>query len=177
MEITLIVLAFLLALLGCVFVFLPGLPGPLVAWCGPLVYFVFTKENPENALPSIGTGTLIASGVLAGATLAFDFISSWWGAKKYGATWRGGLGAFVGAIIGPIIFSPVGGIPGLLLGFIIGPIAGAVAGELLGGNTLKQSSRAGWGTLIGALAATVVKLFYCLIVFVWLLGAVLARMF
>lgn len=177
MEITLIVISFVLIFLGCVFVFLPGLPGPVVAWCGPLVYFVFTKSGPEEALPSINTGTLILSGFFSIVTIVFDFISSWWGAKKFGATWRGGLGALVGAIIGPLVFSPVGGVPGMLLGFLVGPIVGAIVGELLGGNDWKQSSRAGWGTLLGALAATTVKLFYCLVVFVWFLAAVLVYAF
>lgn len=177
MEIALIVTAFVLILLGCAFVFLPGLPGPLVAWCGPLVYFIFTKSTPEEMLPSINAGTLTASGVFAGLVLVFDFLSSWWGAKKFGATWRGGLGALIGAIVGPIAFSPLGGIFGMLLGLLVGPIVGAIIGELLGGNDWKQSSRAGWGTLLGALAATLVKLFYCLAVFVWLLGSVLAFAF
>lgn len=175
MEIVLIVVAFILILLGCVFVFVPGLPGPLVAWCGPLVYVLFTKSSPEEMLPAMNTGTLVVSGLFAVFTLAFDFVSSWWGAKKYGATWRGGVGALVGAIIGPIVFSPLGGVPGMLLGFLVGPLVGAVLGELLGGRDWKNSSRAGWGTLIGTLLATVVKLFYCLGVFVWLLGALLAR--
>ena len=174
MEITLIVIGFVLVFLGCVFVFVPGLPGPIVAWCGPLVYFVFTKSSPEEMLPSIGTGTLIVSGIFAVLTLVFDFVSSWWGAKKFGATWRGGVGALVGAIAGPILFSPLGGAFGMLLGLLVGPLVGAILGELLGGNDWKNSSRAGWGTLIGTLVATVVKLFYCLVVLVWLFGSVLA---
>ena len=40
-------------------------------------------------------------------------------------------------------------LPGLLLG----PIIGAVAGELIGGKRLVDAGRAGWGTLLGNLAA------------------------
>lgn len=172
MEIALVIAAFVLILLGCVFVFVPGLPGPLVAWAGPLIYFIFTKAEPGESLPFIGAGPLIVAGVLAALTLAFDFFSSWWGAAKFGATWRGGLGALIGAIAGPILFSPLGGIFGMLLGLLVGPIVGAFAGELLGGSGWRESARAGWGTLLGALAATLVKLFYCLCVFVWMLAAV-----
>ena len=53
-------------------------------------------------------------------------------------------GAVVGAIVG-LFFS----LPGLL----IGPIVGAVAGELIGGKRLVAAGRAGWGTLLGNLAA------------------------
>lgn len=174
MEIALIIIAFVLILLGCVFVFVPGLPGPLIAWTGPLVYFVFSEAPPEQALPFIGTWSLAISGVFAAGTLVFDFFSSWWGAKKFGATWRGGLGALVGAIAGPILFSPFGGIFGALLGLLVGPLVGAVVGELLGGNDWQKSTRAGWGTLLGTLAATIVKLFYCLCIVVWMLAAVIA---
>lgn len=170
MEIALVVIAFFLILLGCVFVFVPGLPGPLVAWSGPLVYFIFsTPDDGGNASSLIGAGTLTFAGILAAATLAFDFFSSWWGAAKFGATWRGGVGALVGAIVGPILFSPLGGIAGMLCGLLVGPIVGAALGEFLGGSDWRESARAGWGTLLGAIAATSVKLFYCLCVFVWFL--------
>ncbi|MGN0861224.1 MAG: DUF456 domain-containing protein [Candidatus Spyradosoma sp.] len=173
MEITLIVIAFVLSLLGCVLVFVPGVPGPLVSWAGPLVYFVFSVAPPEEALSLIGVTSLVVSGVLAVLTLVFDFLSSWWGAKKFGATWRGGLGALIGAILGPILLSPLGGILGALLGLLLGPLVGAVVGELLGGNDWRKSARAGWGTLLGTLAATVVKLFYCLCILLWLCCAVI----
>lgn len=171
MEILAIAAAFLLILVGCVFVFLPGLPGPIVAWCGPFVYFLIS----EKTLPGVGVGTLAVAGALALLALVFDFVSSWWGAAKFGATWRGGVGALVGAIAGPIIFSPIGGIPGMLLGLIVGPIVGAVAGEFLSGRDFRGSARAGWGTMIGAIAAMVVKLLYCLGVFVWFLGALILK--
>lgn len=176
METAIAALAFVLILLGCVFVFVPGVPGPLVAWCGPLVYFLFsgTGEAAENAPATdaeafalIGAGTLAVAAVLALLTIALDFFSSWLGAKKYGATWRGGVGAFAGAIAGPILCSPLGGILGSLLGLLVGPIVGAIFGELLGRNTLRGSARAGWGTFVGALAAMAVKLFYCLAMLVW----------
>lgn len=176
MEVALIIGAFLLVLLGCIFVFLPGLPGPLVAWSGPLVYFVFTPAPEGEMLPFIGITSLVLSGIIAVLTLIFDFVSGWWGAAKFGATWRGGLGALIGAIVGPIVFSPLGGIPGMLLGLVVGPIAGAVIGELLGGNNWRKSTRAGWGTLLGAIAAMVVKLAYCLFVLVWLLVSLITML-
>jgi len=171
MEIFLIVCAFLLILLGCAFVFLPGLPGPIVAWCGPLIYFIFS--NAEPPLEWVGIKTLTVAGFFAVLAIVFDFVSSWCGAAKFGATWRGGLGAFVGAIVGPLVFSPIGGIFGMLLGLLVGPIIGAVLGEYLSGRDLRGSTRAGWGTLVGAIAATCVKLFYCLALLVWFIAALI----
>lgn len=171
MEAFLISCAFFLIILGCVFVFLPGLPGPVVAWCGPLVYFIFSTAEPPTEW--IGVKTLAIAGVFAALVMVFDFVSSWWGATKFGATWRGGLGAFVGAIVGPIVFSPIGGFFGMLLGLLVGPIVGAVLGEIIGGRNFFEGTRAGWGTLIGALIATCVKLFYCLSIFVWFIAALI----
>lgn len=193
MEIVLIVAAFVLILLGAVFVFLPGVPGPLVSWLGPFVYFLFTETSPATDAPaadaatiSAGTtdvavptgmtdatsaalsaGTLAVAFALAVLTIVFDVFSSWLGAVKFGATWRGGVGALIGAFVGPMLFSPLGGIFGALLGLLVGPLVGAIVGELLGRRSLLGCARAGWGTLLGALAATAVKLFYCFAVFVW----------
>lgn len=214
MEIVLIVAAFVLILLGAVFVFLPGVPGPLVSWLGPFIYFLFTETPPaidapaadaaaadaaatsagatDVAVPTgmtdatsaalsagtsadaalatlsfIGAGTLAVAFALAVLTIVFDVFSSWLGAVKFGATWRGGVGALIGAFVGPMLFSPLGGIFGALLGLLVGPLVGAIIGELLGRRSLLGSARAGWGTLLGALAATAVKLFYCFAVFVW----------
>lgn len=170
MEIVLAVAALLLILLGCVFVFLPGLPGTLIAWLAPLVYFIFA--DGEKLPASINAGTLAVSGILAAGTIVFDFFSSWWGAKKFGATWRGGIGALVGAIVGAVVFSPIAFPVGSLLGLLVGPLVGAFAGEILGGNDWRRSARAGWGTLLGTFAATAVKLLYCLAIFIWMICAI-----
>ena len=72
------------------------------------------------------------------------------------------FGAFIGAIVG-IFFS----LPGLL----IGPIVGAVAGELIGGKRLVDAGRAGWGTLLGNLAALIGKLVIAFAMVGWFLVA------
>ncbi len=167
MEIALLIFAVLLILAGSVFVFVPAVPGTLIAWAGPAIYFLFSKEP----LPSFSTAAIVVSGVLAAGTVAFDFLASLWGAKRYGATWRGGLGALLGAIVGPIALSPLGGFLGALLGLLVGPLVGAFLGEIVGGNGWQKSARAGWGTLIGALAALWVKLLFCMGLLVWMVAA------
>ena len=96
-----------------------------------------------------------------------DFLMSWVGAKKFGATWKGALGAFVGAIVGIFIPPP-------LLWIFIGPLVGAFAFEFLGGAGLKVSTKAGLGAFIGTVLASVFK--FIVIVFMaltlgwWRLG-------
>lgn len=176
MEVFLIILVFILLLIGAIGIFVPVIPGPLVSWAGILVYFIFTPE--ESLLPTVNIWTLTISGILVAASFVFDYWSSYWGAVKFGATWRGGVGALVGAIVFPMIFSLVmAGIPGAIVGLLIGPIIGAFIGEYLGGNTCGGSARAGFGTLVGAIAATLVKLFVCMLLFVWFLTALFLSAF
>ena len=46
-------------------------------------------------------------------------------------------------------------------GVIIGPFVGAVVFELLGGKKVWESFKAGWGTFVGLLFSTIVKLICC----------------
>lgn len=172
-EILWLVLAFSAILAGTVGVFVPVIPGPLLAWSGILVYFLATPA--EALLPSVNVWTISVSGAFVAASFVFDYLSSYWGAVKFGATWRGGVGALVGAIAFPLVLSLfMAGIPGAVLGLLVGPIVGAFVGEYLGGNTCGGSARAGLGTLAGAIAATLVKLFVCTALFVWMVCAALA---
>ena len=88
-----------------------------------------------------------------------DFALSAWGARKFGASWKGTMGAFLGFID----FHATS-----LLWLVLGPILGVVLGELVG-RTLQDGSKAGIGTVIGGILAfalnfgissTVIALFY-----------------
>lgn len=126
---------------------LPGLPStPLVlaAAIGHRLYFGATSAS------NLVLGVLI---VLTLLSLAMDYLTSMFGAKKLGASWRGVLGAMVGGLIG-IFFS--------LPGIILGPFLGALAFELAGGRDFKDSSRAGLGAMLGLLVGAIGKLACCL---------------
>ena len=72
------------------------------------------------------------------------------------------LGAAAGAIFG-LFF----GLPGLLLG----PVLGALIGEIIGGKRLVPAGRAGWGALLGNVAALLGKLLIALAMVSWFLVA------
>lgn len=59
-------------------------------------------------------------------------------------------GAVIGTILGLIFLGP--------LGIVIGPFVGAVGSELLRGIHLKQAILVGFGTLVGILGGTILKL-------------------
>jgi hypothetical protein len=125
--------------IGLVGTVLPVFPGTTLILGAALLHrFMLGAEK------SIGWRTITVLVLLTLVTYAVDFAGGLLGAKRFGATRWGMFGAFVGAIVG-FFFS----LPGLLLG----PIIGAVAGELIGGKKLGAAGRAGWGTLLGNLAA------------------------
>ncbi len=136
-------LAFVLVILGVAGLVLPALPGAPLLFGG--LYVAAWAENFEF----VGTKTLVLLGIIAIITYIVDFVATAWGAKKYGASRRAMIGAVMGAVIG-IFF----GLPGILLG----PFIGAVVGQLAEEGCLHNASRVGFGTWIGLLVATAIKL-------------------
>lgn len=121
----------------------PALPGAPLLFAG-----VFVGAWAED-FAYIGSGTLIAAGVLAALTIAADFAAGAFGARRYGASGRAVLGATIGAIVG-IFFG--------FVGILIGPFIGAVVGELSVQRDLRAAGRAGIGATIGLALGTAAKL-------------------
>ncbi len=93
-----------------------------------------------------------ALALLLGLTIAsylLDFAASYVGAKYFGATRWGVIGALLGIVVG------------IFTGFVtllVAPLLGAIAGELIGGARLVSAGRAGWGALLGNLGGMIGKL-------------------
>jgi uncharacterized protein len=81
-------------------------------------------------------------------SLVFDFLSGMFGAKKFGATWRGVTGAVLGGIVG-LFFS--------LPGIILGPFIGAMLFEMLGDQEFKKAAKAGVGATLGLILGVIGK--------------------
>jgi uncharacterized protein YqgC (DUF456 family) len=92
--------------------------------------------------------------VLTLLSYGLEFASTYFGAKRFGASRWGVLGATLGAIVG--IFT------GFILLLVL-PIVGAIAGEMIAGKRLIKAGKAGWGTLLGNLAGMVGKLAIALV--------------
>lgn len=133
-------LLFFLGLLGTA---LPILPGTLIAFAGVFVHQLWFAEE------SVGWTFVGIAGGLAAFSLLVDFAAGWWGAKRFGASRKGALGALLGGIAG-IFFGPVG--------IIFGPFFGAIAFELIDQRPAHEAARAGFGTLIGGLIAFSAKM-------------------
>lgn len=148
---------FIIGLIGSL---LPVLPGCVIIWLGIIIY--------KWVLPESLTWTFVMiTGILTLVAQLLDYVCTYLGAKRFGGTVRGGVGALLGAIIGPFVLgpfiTPLGGI-------VVGPVIGAVIGEISAGKTMSESGKAGVGTIVGGLASFLIKLgIACLMVgwFYW----------
>jgi len=123
---------------------LPVVPGSLIVWSGIIIHKLWMGDASVTWKIVILTGVITLIGQIA------DFVMAVWGARKFGASWKGALGAFIGAFIGFFLPPP-------LLWLIVGPVIGAIIGELCAGRTFKAGSKAGVGTIIGGLVAFALK--------------------
>jgi len=135
------VVLFAVGLIGTV---LPMFPGTIIILAGAIIHRVML--GPEK---SIGWRSILLLTLLTLATYALDFLSGYFGAKYFGATKWGMIGAVLGTLIG-VFF----GIAGLL----VGPVIGAIAVEFLAGKKMVDAGRAGWGSLMGNLGGMIAKL-------------------
>ena len=127
-------------ILGCV---LPLLPGPPLSYVG-LLLLHFTQDY------QFSNKFLIIWGLITGVVYALDFIIPAWGTKKFGGSKRGVWGSIIGLIIGMFFFPP--------FGIIIGPFVGAVIGELTSGKESGAALKSGFGSFLGFLTGTILKL-------------------
>jgi uncharacterized protein YqgC (DUF456 family) len=153
MEIALVFVTLTLIFVGMFGVFLPMVPGPLVAWLALLGCHAAWPEGP------VGTPTLIFTLVLVAVAKGFDLLASLWGARWYGASWAGAWGALIGGLVFTLLGFLTG--VGVVIGAIFGPALGAFLAEWLFGKTWREAMRAGWGTFMGFVASIVFNLFVC----------------
>lgn len=122
----------------------PVVPGTTIILAAAVIHRIML--GPEK---SIGWRTIIVLVLLTLATYAIDILGGYFGAKYFGATKWGTLGAIVGALVG-LFFG--------ILGLFVGPVIGAIAGEFIAGKRMIDAGRAGWGSLLGNLGAMLGKL-------------------
>lgn len=142
------VLAALLVLVGVAGTVLPALPGL------PLVFAGMLLAAWTGDFQQVSGWTLGVLGVLTVLSLGIDFMASAMGAKRVGASRL----ALIGAVIGTFAGLAFG-----LVGVFIGPFVGALVGELIHGRSangqkLGQAAKVGFGTWLGIVLGTVLKL-------------------
>ena len=127
-------------ILGCI---LPFIPGPPLNYVGLLLLHFTSKYQFQ-------TEFLILWAILTAFVYGLDIVIPVWGTKKFGGSKRGVWGSVFGLVAGFFFFPP--------FGIIIGPFIGAVIGELTAGKDSIAALKSGFGSFVGFITGTVLKL-------------------
>ena len=145
MDIFLIILGaicLLVGILGCV---LPVLPGVPLAYCGLLLLHATDKVQ-------FSWQFLVIWAVVTIVVQVLDSVVPIWGTKKFGGSKMGVWGSTLGLLVG-LFFGP--------WGIVLGPFLGAIALELIDGKNTRLALKAGWGSFVGLMTGTILKLICC----------------
>ncbi len=157
MDTVLIISGFILVIAGVVGAVLPVLPGPPLSWLGVLLLYL-TDDVPMDRW-KLGIAFAVALVVTV-----LDYVIPALGTKKYGGTKYGMWGTVFGLLIGLLLPIP--------LGFLIGAFAGAYLGEKMNGQASKNALRAAFGSFVGFLGSTFLKLVTGIAFLVWFISIV-----
>ncbi|MCB8816125.1 DUF456 domain-containing protein [Desulfosporosinus shakirovi] len=144
METTALILSIIFFVAGLLGTILPILPGSILIYGGMLLYGFMTKFSTLDA------NFFLLQALVLVLVFSVDFVASAAGTRRFNGSKQAAWGAIIGTILGLIFFGP--------LGIVIGPFLGAVVAELLRGIQINQAIRVGFGTLVGILGGTVLKL-------------------
>jgi len=145
-DILLVILGFSFLIggfLGCI---IPVIPGPPLSYAA-LLLLHFTR------FAGFSVQFLLITAIVTIIVTVVDYVLPMWGIRKWGGSRAGTIGAVIGLLIG-LFFAPVG--------IIAGPFAGAVVGELITGNNTDTAFRSGFGSFMGFLFGTAMKVTLCL---------------
>ncbi|HCE57172.1 MAG TPA: DUF456 domain-containing protein [Prolixibacteraceae bacterium] len=143
MDYVLIIFGVILTLTGILGCVLPMLPGPPINYLAILLLH-FTSNH------QFSIRFLVIWAVIAAVVVLLDYLIPVWGTKKFGGSKQGVWGSVIGLVAGLFIFPP--------FGIIIGPFAGAVIGEFIAGKESGEAFKSGFGSFVGFLAGTFIKL-------------------
>ena len=159
MTYLIIVLALLLGIIGIIGAIVPGLPGTPLSYLGILA-LIFLPNFPINST------YLVVMGVIAVIITILDYVIPIIGTKKFGGTKAGVRGSTIGLVIGVVVL-PILGIvigPFGLIGILAGPFFGAYIGEKMGGVDDRLAWRSAFGSFVGFVAGTLLKVVYSIVV-------------
>jgi len=160
-------IVFIIVLVVALFAIPFGIPGTFVIFLASVIYGVITHFARI-------TQTLIW--VLLGIALfgeLVEYFAGIFGAKKFGASRAGIIGAVVGGILGGILGTGILPLIGSVIGLLLGAFSGAFFVELAIKKKPAQALRAGWGTFTGRIGGILTKVILAII----MITLVLARIF
>ncbi|MBQ6729852.1 MAG: DUF456 domain-containing protein [Bacteroidales bacterium] len=146
----LIALAIILALIGVVGAVVPGIAGTPFSFLALLAL-----SFAEGA--SFSPKFLIIMGVIGAIVFAVDYVVPVWGTKHFGGTKAGVRGSTIGLFLGLLVTlaMPIG-----FIAVLLGPFIGAYIGEKNAGTDDHKAWRSAFGSFVGFLCGTGIKVIY-----------------
>ena len=145
MEMLWMILGGVLMLAGLVGCILPFLPGP------PLCFIGLLLQQLQDPNPFTTKFIWIWAGITV-LVVILEYVIPVYGTRRYGGSSYGVWGCTIGLVVG-IFLGPVG--------IIAGPFVGALIGEMINNANTNNALRAAFGSFIGFLAGTLIKLVAC----------------
>ena len=159
MDFTLFVLAIVLIIIGLIGDIIPGIPGT------PVTYLALLLLHWTDRI-SYSPQFLAITGLICAAITVLDYVGPIWGTKKFGGTKAGTRGSTIGLIIGVLVLPALGIVLGPfgILGILAGPFFGAYIGEKMGGTPDDKAWRSAFGSFVGFLTGTLMKVVYTCVI-------------
>ena len=144
----LLIIVMVVGIIGSV---VPGVPGSGLILTSIIIWGIL-----GGSFASIKTPLIVTVLVLL-LSVGVEFLASYLGAKKAGASKWGQIGAIVGLIVGFFGLLPTLPFGGPLLGILLGPLLGAIIGEFIYRRQLWLAVKAGIGIIVGSLIGNLIQ--------------------
>ena len=172
MDYILFILAIVVVIIGFIGDIIPGIPGT------PVSYLALLLLHWTDRI-SYSPQFLVVMGFICVVITALDYVVPVWGTKKFGGTKAGVRGSTIGLIIGILVLPMLGIVLGPfgILGILGGPFLGAYIGEKMGGTPDDRAWRSAFGSFIGFLTGTFMKIVYTLVVVFYIVKDIFVAIF
>lgn len=169
MDYLLLILAVVVIIVGFIGDIIPGIPGTPVSYLALLLVH-WTERY------SYSPQFLVIMGLVCVVITILDYVVPVWGTKKFGGTKAGARGSTIGLIVGILVLPALGIVIGPfgIFGLLGGPFFGAYIGEKMGGTKDDRAWRSAFGSFIGFLSGTLMKVVYTLVVGYYVIRAIIA---
>ena len=147
MDILLIILAYVAIILGVAGCIVPFIPGAPLAYLG-IVLAQLTEQV------HFSTAELVIWGVVTLIVQLLDYIAPVLGTKYGGGSKYGNWGCVIGTFAGLFIMPP--------MGIILCPFLGAIIGEYMNCKNMDRAFKAGFGSFLGFMLGTIIKIVLCI---------------
>lgn len=164
MDYLMYISAIVLLIIGFIGDVIPGIPGTPVSYLALLLVHWSDRY-------SYSTKFLVIAGLICAVITVLDYVVPVWGTKKFGGTKAGVRGSTIGLILGLLLSFFTG--PLAIFCILGGPFLGAYIGEKNGGSSDEHALRSAFGSFIGFLAGTFMKIVYTVVIGFYVVRAII----